>query len=232
MSVQEKMTAIADAIREKTGGAEKLSLDAMAAAIPEVYAAGEAATAADCAARHFTAHFAGNGENSFSLAIPFDPDMVCIVCHSAYTNVTTLAGAWLDLRFNRRNAARYAMHFMYIPAGGNRTNVRVAADTARQLLSYSDGMLTLSAPNDTLKQVFWRSDCMYILTAVKYTDKTDKELVSEEIALLPDTGGTVEYSLIRINEIFETVAGANDGAASVEWEALVATKPNWTITLA
>jgi hypothetical protein len=37
MSVNEKMTAIADAIREKTGGTEALSLDGMANGINEVY---------------------------------------------------------------------------------------------------------------------------------------------------------------------------------------------------
>ena len=41
MSVNEKMTAIADAIRAKTGGTEKLGLDAMVAGIGEVYEAGD-----------------------------------------------------------------------------------------------------------------------------------------------------------------------------------------------
>lgn len=40
MSVNEKMTALADAIRRKTGGTEKLGLDAMAAAVDDVYKAG------------------------------------------------------------------------------------------------------------------------------------------------------------------------------------------------
>lgn len=40
MSVNEKMTAIADAIRDKTGGTEKLGLDAMAAGVGSVYTAG------------------------------------------------------------------------------------------------------------------------------------------------------------------------------------------------
>lgn len=37
MSVNEKMTAIADAIRDKTGGTEPLGLDAMASGVGEVY---------------------------------------------------------------------------------------------------------------------------------------------------------------------------------------------------
>ena len=41
MSVNEKMTAIADAIRDKTGGTDKLSLDEIAQAIPKVYEAGK-----------------------------------------------------------------------------------------------------------------------------------------------------------------------------------------------
>ncbi len=40
MSINSKMTAIADAIREKTGGTELLSLDGMTTAIPDVYDAG------------------------------------------------------------------------------------------------------------------------------------------------------------------------------------------------
>lgn len=43
MSVNEKMTAIADAIRDKTGGEDELTLDAMAEAIPEVYDKGKQA---------------------------------------------------------------------------------------------------------------------------------------------------------------------------------------------
>lgn len=40
MSVYEKMTAIADAIREKTGKTDALTLDGMAEAIPDVFEAG------------------------------------------------------------------------------------------------------------------------------------------------------------------------------------------------
>ena len=43
MSVNEKMTAIADAIRDKTGGTDALTLDGMATEIPKVYEAGKQA---------------------------------------------------------------------------------------------------------------------------------------------------------------------------------------------
>ena len=43
MSVNEKMTAIADAIRDKTGGTDALTLDCMAEAVPAVYESGQKA---------------------------------------------------------------------------------------------------------------------------------------------------------------------------------------------
>lgn len=43
MSVNEKMTAIADAIRDKTGGTEALTLDGMTESIPAVFDAGKEA---------------------------------------------------------------------------------------------------------------------------------------------------------------------------------------------
>lgn len=46
------------------------------------------------------------------------------------------------------------------------------------------------------------------------------------------TGLTVTLSLIAVNNAFETSIGLADGSTSQEWLDLVATKPNWTISLA
>lgn len=45
------------------------------------------------------------------------------------------------------------------------------------------------------------------------------------------TGLTVTFSKASVDKAFETSGGANDGETSDEWAVLVATKPNWTITL-
>lgn len=42
---------------------------------------------------------------------------------------------------------------------------------------------------------------------------------------------TVTLSQIAVNNAFETAEGLADGSASEEWLALIATKPNWTISL-
>ena len=230
MSVFEKMTAIADAIRSKTGGSEPITLDGMASGVNAVYVIGKTDAKAECDSKHFVQTFTGNNQNSFSLDIPFDPDVVFIVCHSAYAH--TMSNVWMDVRVNRRSASRFMGYFMYTPSSGERTNVRVSAAAGMTALAYVDGVFRFTCPNSTAMQAaIWRSDCQYVFTAVRYTDKTDAQLLSEEIALFSAAGGTVEYSLKRINEIFETSAGANDGSESVAWEALVATKPNWTFSL-
>lgn len=41
----------------------------------------------------------------------------------------------------------------------------------------------------------------------------------------------ITISLTAVNNAFETSAGAADGSTSVEWNALIATRSNWTINL-
>lgn len=47
----------------------------------------------------------------------------------------------------------------------------------------------------------------------------------------PVSNPTITLRLSSVNTAFETSVGANDGAESTEWTALVATKSNWTINL-
>ena len=45
------------------------------------------------------------------------------------------------------------------------------------------------------------------------------------------TGQTVTLKKTAVNKAFETSEGANDGSNSDEWNTLVASKPNWTVSL-
>jgi len=69
---------------------------------------------------------------------------------------------------------------------------------------------------------------------VHWSTKLNKASITSVInALSADTTGfSVALSLVAVKKAFETSEGANDGNASDEWTALVATKPNWTISLA
>lgn len=51
-------------------------------------------------------------------------------------------------------------------------------------------------------------------------------------ALSTTTSGlTVTLSKTAVNKAFEQLEGANDGANGTEWQELIATRPNWTISL-
>lgn len=52
-------------------------------------------------------------------------------------------------------------------------------------------------------------------------------------ALLESASGkSITFSLTAVNNAFETSTGAADGSTSEEWGTLIATKSNWTISLA
>lgn len=64
--------------------------------------------------------------------------------------------------------------------------------------------------------------------------KLDKESITSIINCLSTatSGLSVTLSKKAVDKAFETSEGANDGSTSAEWEALEATKTNWTISLA
>ncbi|MBR2877819.1 MAG: hypothetical protein IKB92_01835 [Clostridia bacterium] len=64
--------------------------------------------------------------------------------------------------------------------------------------------------------------------------KLSKDSIESVIGHLSSaaSGLTVTFSKTAVNKAFEMSSGANDGAASGEWLALVASKSNWTIALA
>ena len=69
---------------------------------------------------------------------------------------------------------------------------------------------------------------------VQWSTKLSHDSVVSIINALSNTttGLTVTFSLAAVNKAFETSEGANDGSTSAEWQALIGTKPNWTIALA
>lgn len=61
----------------------------------------------------------------------------------------------------------------------------------------------------------------------------NKHTITNVINHLSDTTSelTASFSRTAVNNAFETAEGKKDGSTSAEWLALVATKPNWTISL-
>lgn len=68
---------------------------------------------------------------------------------------------------------------------------------------------------------------------VQWSTKLSKSSIKSIINCLSTTtsGLTVTLSRIAIDNAFETSSGLADGSTGTEWLNLVATKPNWTISL-
>lgn len=66
-----------------------------------------------------------------------------------------------------------------------------------------------------------------------FTVLTKASITSFINALSTTTSGVaITFSKTAVNKAFETSGGANNGSASTEWANLIATKSNWTISLA
>ena len=219
MSVNSKMTAIADAIREKTGGTDALTLDGMAAAIPEVFSAGFGAGEAAQKALCFQATVLGSGTQYLSLEIPFEPDYFTVLAFNPYP--TTVPYSAIALSADLGTFYTYIGIYVYIKTANALSPSRLTNEN-RRLFTYEDGVFTLNAGTQSNIPNIWRTGTYYKVCAVKRM-LTDKDALAREINALPDDeSGTV------------TLVGSRVSAAVTddEWATLIAAKPNWTFTLA
>ena len=216
MSVNEKMTAIANAIRAKTKITEALTLDQMATAIPDVYASGEAAALAECQEKHYVTAFTGNGSGEATFDMPFVPDFIAVSNMTAYS--IKEIGRILYLLYDVRTVGILAGAGLTITSESGGVKALMMTETkAKSRFNFENGTCTLT----DLAEYFFANGEKYIVAAVKYTDKSDKERITEYINALPDSGGSTALSKIKKEANF----------SDAEWAALIATKPNWTITL-
>lgn len=262
MSVFEKMTAIADAIRAKTGGEEALTLDDMATDIPRVYNAGEQAER-DAQWNAFWDTFQVNGtRKNYQYAFSrdawsndtFKPKYDIVPTSAAYmfaynqnnpnlTDIKSLLeqqGVVLDTSkcTNMESMFYVGTYFTRFPAISfeSCTELKSTFYNCHSLQSI-DKVILKSDGTNTFNQDSW-SRPFGSTAALKrmivegvigkngfYVDskKLDKESITSIINALSatTTGLTVTLSLAAKNAAF-TVD---------EWAALIATKPNWTISL-
>ncbi len=186
------------------------------------YANGEQAAEAACEARHYTTVLPGNGTTELTFPLPFQPDFVCLFGFDP-TAMATINNVMLftyDLR-----ALGIMAGFAVRSNGG--TSVANAAQTwasaGRRFQWAEDGTATIKEirtnTSDENPAVF-SSNVMYTVAAVKYTDKTDRERITELVNGLTGSG-QMSITKAKVNAAFTTA----------EWEALIATKPDWTFAL-
>lgn len=174
--------------------------------VPLVYAAGEKKHTS----KYATALVTGDGTNTISFAVPFEPDAVFVTYHGA--NVFAVSNSLLQAVFDFRSfATSSGMYRVY--REGKFLQGAVSNANGRDYFRYADGVCTVEVLASYGTPFL--SGTQYVCTAVKYTDKTDKELLAEEISLLPNDSRTVQYSRDRVygavteEEWAEIIGGKN-----------------------
>lgn len=264
MSVNEKMTAIADAIRDKTGGTEPLSLDAMANGVSDVFEAGKKSEY-----DAFWDEYQNYGNRT------------------DYWNA--FSGAWgkntFKPKYNIQPTYAESMFYRFnsqtVNGNSESVNLKETLDSLGVVLDFSKctgvqycfqnarisqlGVIDLSSVNGTIQGLFsfaywlgsiekiivhegitFASGCFNtesgtvriifegtIATSLRIHCGLTKESFVSLINTLSDTasGQTLTIPLGSVNAEFESGYWYRDGSKTEEWLNLVASKPNWTITL-
>ena len=254
MSVNSKMTAIADEIRAKTGGTEPLTLDDMAENVPKVYEAGKKSEYdAFWDARQKNGNPTGQRDCEYLFAGAWTketlrPKYDVISPYSTYM-MFARNNAIGDLReFKKGNGEKVILDFsgtkeisyLYYLSGVTyvETLDTTSSATVANMFNYApvhtiellklkeDGSQKIGAWGATsLQNITIEGKIGWNGTTFE-SEVLTKESISSIINALIDT--TSGYALTLKRRAITSAFGSVDNA---EWQALVASKPNWTISL-
>ena len=216
MGVNEKMTAIADAIRDKTGKTEALGLDAMAESIGDVYEAGQKSeydlfwdNFQDYGNRRmYYGAFAGWNDTIFKPKYPIK----CITNTSMFYMSTITDVPVIDCS----EATALSSTFSYTDY----------LATIEKWILKNDGSQAFNTPfqgcrglvNIVVEGVIGKNGI-----SLQWATKLSKASITSFVDALSSTtsGLTITFSKTAKEAVF----------AADEWAALIATKSNWTISL-
>ena len=204
MSIAEKLTAVAENQQK-------------------VYDAGFAAAEALCGQKHYVTTVTGNGTTSLSFHVPFTPDSL-LVFVSEVGMYAKLDAKTMFFEMGQFDLAGFGMiGGMYKVFYNNKEN-NLSVTTTSMLTRYAqdaEGIVTLqnliiNSISTTVPATFI-DGAEYVVVAAKYTEKSDKERITEYVRSLTGSGSTT------LNQAKVNAAFTDD-----EWAALIAEKPDWT----
>lgn len=181
------------------------------------------ATTENCNARHFVTEFYGNGQMAYTLNIPFEPDLILLMGMDpmVFVGSSNIAICTIDLRPIGMAAGVYYVQETGMVFYGT---LMTSKSYKTRYTRAANGDITLQGmtiASPAVNGVFSKN-IKYKLAAVKYTDKTDKEMITDFVNNLPSgSSGSVTMLQEKVNACFTTA----------EWSALIATKPNWTFAM-
>ncbi len=272
MSVNEKMKAIADAIRDRMGTSELLTLDGMASEVYSVYDKGvnegymlgeingiEAeydrfwdAFQQNGTRSEYQYAFAGGGWDTGAFKPKYDLNV---------TRADYMFSGWLSANFDLSFALEESgvkldtskcTNFTYFtrynsPARFPEIDTRSATAltnmfanagvvTVDKLILKADGSQNLSNAIFmcyNLVNIAIEGVIGYDGFNVQWSAKLSHDSIISIINALSTTtsGYKITLSKTAVSNAFEQLEGANDGASSAEWQDLIATRSNWTISL-
>lgn len=222
MSVNEKMTAIADAIRDKTKGTKPLTLDDMVTEIPKVFDAGKKAERNDFwevfqkggEPMNYNYAFAYNKFKDENYFPKYDIDVL-----SGNTTANYMFNASPDLTDIKVTIdASKANNTQSMFAGC--TNLK---RIPKLIVGANTGFQTTFTNCRALEELYIEGTIAKNGLTLQYSKKLNKASIESIINALSATesGLTVTFSKTAVNNAF----------TAEEWDALEATKTNWTISL-
>ena len=277
MSVNEKMTDLANSIRAKTGGTEKLSLEQMAGGVDEVYSIGrlqgynegydigyDTGHSTGEKRGYNEGREAGQEEGQNDIIIRFTNNYTRGNYESAF-QYTDFSHFVFDKPINVSNTT-YMFHYYageYIPIGLDATNASVSTISAQFMCRYARKLKVFSdikLPIQTRYAGTWQfCDELETIELVRCDENTDFSAFVHDAKKLKNIsfegiiGQDIQFetnsvlSKASIINVFEHLSNSASGKTvtftssavtnafgstdAAEWTNLVASKPNWTITL-
>lgn len=210
--------------------AEKLS--AIAANVPLVYEAG----GADCRTKHFAATVLGDGSGMLQVKIPFAPDYIAVNSYDPLVMAT--AGCNLNFCADLRAVSHLAG---VVTASRESSPYSAGLSHSGLEVRYTrdaDGTVTFydmpCADGATAGRFL--AGAAYVVIALKYTDKTDRERVIEFLQRLTEESGALTMSRKIVTGAFPGADEENSETGesmNEEWNRLKQQyAPNCTIAFA
>lgn len=225
MSIGEKLTKIAGNMKDVYGrGYATGSVDGYEQGYFQGAENGGIAAREQCLMTHYADVFFGNGTGKLLLNVPFKPDIITVYTTHSYSKQmpNCYRGFVIDLRACGSNMG----NFFYTGSDSSPRCGLIPSDLSGKNIGWDSGVFKMETSMEQLKDLCWMPFVRYHLVAVKFPDESGRQLLEEQILLLPDqppqgSSGRLTY-VKSVVESYMTLQ---------EWEDLIAQKPNWTITL-
>lgn len=168
-----------------------------------------------CKNNHFVTTITGDGTESLSFRLPFEPDALQVFCTDPRLLYCQYAVAFFnaDLMGLGLAAAIYQTIL-----DRNIVNTAMTTNTVGSRVSRAeDGTVTLTNITDKGTACVFALGLPYTVVASRYTDKTLRQRYEEFVNSLTGSG-TAQVCKAKVYEAF----------TAEQWAALTATKPDWT----